>query len=317
MVKGSKGGLPYPSSHKISHQASEAQLPKSQCKGVCRSYFCGGLSRVQGAGENSAPTQGNIYYITKAQFSKAQTWDSRNLFAINAIWIDVDAHSKTPSFAEAERVHSLLIHALPELAGIPVPNIIIYSGRGFHLIWLIEQCAAKLTFMHRTVSAYYGEVIRDLIAGFKLTKYSVDGSYGANVSGLTRIPGTFNTHSSTYCTYEIILRQRDGRFKALSSVRLLCCTGCGRAACKRFAEAAGAAHKLGGLSGLFFAYFVLSLPNGWIPQRRSSSTGAEGQHTIETSSIRARGSVSTVNRSKKALQNEKRLNYNYIGSYRR
>lgn len=148
------------------------------------------------------------YYITKAQFSKAQTWDSRNLFAINAIWIDVDAHSKTPSFAEAERVHSLLIHALPELAGIPVPNIIIYSGRGFHLIWLIEQCAAKLTFMHRTVSAYYGEVIRDLIAGFKLTKYSVDGSYGANVSGLTRIPGTFNTHSSTYCTYEIIHRRR-------------------------------------------------------------------------------------------------------------
>lgn len=148
------------------------------------------------------------YYITKAQFSKAQTWDSRNLFAINAIWIDVDAHGETPSFAEAERVHSLLIHALPELAGIPVPNIIIYSGRGFHLVWLIEQCAAKLTFMHRAVSAYYGEVIRDLIAGFKLTKYSVDGSYGANIAGLTRIPGTFNTHSRTYCTYEIIHRWR-------------------------------------------------------------------------------------------------------------
>ena len=148
------------------------------------------------------------YYITKAQFSKAQTWDSRNLFAINAIWIDVDAHGETPSFAEAERVRSLLIHALPELAGIPVPNIIIYSGRGFHLVWLIEQCAAELAFMHRAVSHYYGEAIRDLIAGFKITKYSVDGSYGANVSGLTRIPGTFNTHSSTYCTYEIIHRRR-------------------------------------------------------------------------------------------------------------
>ena len=148
------------------------------------------------------------YYITKAQFSKAQTWDSRNLFAINAIWIDVDAHSETPSFAEAERMRSLLIHALPELAGIPVPNIIIYSGRGFHLVWLIEQCAAELTFMHRAVSAYYGEVIRDLIAGFKLTKYSVDGSYSANIAGLTRIPGTFNTYSSTYCTYEIIHRRR-------------------------------------------------------------------------------------------------------------
>lgn len=148
------------------------------------------------------------YYLTKAQFKAAQTWDGGELFALNAIWVDIDAHGETPSFAEAERVHSLLIHALPELAGIPVPNIIIYSGRGFHLVWLIEQCAAKLTFMHRTVSAYYGEVIRDLIAGFKLTKYSVDGSYGANIAGLTRIPGTFNTHSSTYCTYEIIHRLR-------------------------------------------------------------------------------------------------------------
>lgn len=148
------------------------------------------------------------YYITKAQFSKAQTWESEKLFALNAIWVDIDAHGETPSFAEAERVRSLLIHALPELAGIPVPNIIIYSGRGLHLLWLIEQCAAELAFMHRAVSAYYCKVIRDLIAGFKLTKYSVDGSYGANVSGLTRIPGTFNTHSNTYCTYEIIHRRR-------------------------------------------------------------------------------------------------------------
>ena len=148
------------------------------------------------------------YYITKAQFKAAQTWDTGELFALNAIWVDIDAHEETPGFAEAERVHSLLIHALPELAGIPVPNIIIYSGRGLHLLWLIEQCAAELAFMHRAVSAYYCEVIRDLIAGFKLTKYSVDGSYGANVSGLTRIPGTFNTHSNTYCTYEIIHRRR-------------------------------------------------------------------------------------------------------------
>ena len=149
------------------------------------------------------------YYITKAQFKAAQTWDTDELFALNAIWIDVDAHSKTPSFAEAERVRSLLIHALPELAGIPVPNIIIYSGRGLHLVWLIEQCAAELAFMHRSVSLYYGEAIQDLLAGLKFTKYySVDTGYCANIAGLTRIPGTFNTHSNTYCTYEIIHRRR-------------------------------------------------------------------------------------------------------------
>ena len=149
------------------------------------------------------------YYITKAQFKTAQTWDSRNLFALNAIWVDIDAHEKTPSFVEVERMRSLLIHALPELASIPIPNIIIYSGRGFHLVWLIEQCAAELAFMHRAVSHYYGETIQNLLAGLKFAKYySVDTGYCANIAGLTRIPGTLNTHSNTYCTYEIIHSQR-------------------------------------------------------------------------------------------------------------
>ena len=149
------------------------------------------------------------YYITKAQFSETQTWDSNKLFAVNAVWVDIDAHEGTPSFAEAERMRSLLIHALPELAGIPIPNLIVYSGRGFHLVWLIEQCAAKLAFMHRAISAYYGEAIQNLLAGLKFAKYySVDTGYCANIAGLTRIPGTLNTHSNTYCTYEIIHRQR-------------------------------------------------------------------------------------------------------------
>ena len=149
------------------------------------------------------------YYLTKAQFKAAQTWNSGELFALNAIWVDIDAHEKTPSFAETERMRSLLIRALPELAGLPVPNMVIYSGRGIHLVWLIEQCAAKLAFMHRAVSVYYGEAIQDLLVGLKFTKcYSVDTGYCANIAGLTRVPGTLNTHSNTYCTYEIIHRQR-------------------------------------------------------------------------------------------------------------
>ena len=149
------------------------------------------------------------YYLTKAQFKAAQTWDSGELFALNAIWVDIDAHGETSSFSETERMRSLLIHALPELASLPIPNVIICSGRGFHLVWLIEQCAAELAFMHRAVSHYYGETIQNLLAGLKFAKYySVDTGYCANIAGLTRIPGTFNTHSNTYCTYEILHSRR-------------------------------------------------------------------------------------------------------------
>ena len=201
------------------------------------------------------------YYLTKAQFKAAQTWDGGELFALNAIWVDIDAHGETPSFAEAERVHSLLIHALPELAGIPVPNIIIYSGRGFHLVWLIEQCAAKLTFMHRAVSAYYGEVIRDLIAGFKITKYSVDGSYGANVSGLTRIPGTFNTHSNTYCTYEIIHRRRILLTEQYDTVEYR--SGKGTVDSKRCCQFASSAVQAAGLQRVNALLKLLELRTNW------------------------------------------------------
>lgn len=201
------------------------------------------------------------YYITKAQFKAAQTWDTDELFALNAIWVDIDAHGETPSFAEAERMRSLLIHALPELAGIPVPNIIIYSGRGLHLLWLIEQCAAELAFMHRAVSHYYGEAIRDLIAGFKITKYSVDGSYGANVSGLTRIPGTFNTHSSTYCTYEIIHRRRILLTEQYDTVEYR--SGKGTVDSKRCCQFAPSAVQAAGLQRVNALLKLLELRTSW------------------------------------------------------
>ena len=48
-----------------------------------------------------------------------------------------------------------------------------------------------------------------LTASSLLTKYySVDKKYCASIAGLTRVPGTLNTHANTYCTYEIIHSQR-------------------------------------------------------------------------------------------------------------
>lgn len=143
------------------------------------------------------------YYITKAQFSKAQTWDSRNLFAINAIWIDVDAHEKTSNCPNQEDALSLLSQGIEIWTELPEPNIVVYSGRGFHLIWLIGQCAASLGFMASEISKYIGNTIQNLFTDLQIIGYSVDSGYCSNIAGLTRIPGTFNTHANNYCTCEI------------------------------------------------------------------------------------------------------------------
>ena len=143
------------------------------------------------------------YYITKAQFKTAQTWDSRNLFAINAIWIDIDAHEKTSNCPNPEDALSLLSQGIEIWTELPEPNIVVYSGRGFHLIWLIDQCAASLGFMASEISKYIGNTIQNLLTDLQIIGYSVDSGYCSNIAGLTRIPGTFNTHANDYCTCEI------------------------------------------------------------------------------------------------------------------
>ena len=143
------------------------------------------------------------YYITKAQFKAAQTWDTGELFALNAIWVDIDAHEKASNCPNPEDALSLLSQGLEIWTELPEPNIVVYSGRGFHLIWLIGQCAASLGFMASEISKHIGNAIQNLLTDLQIIGYSVDSGYCSNIAGLTRIPGTFNTHANNYCTCEI------------------------------------------------------------------------------------------------------------------
>lgn len=135
------------------------------------------------------------YYITKAQFKAAQTWDTDELFALNAIWVDIDAHEKASNCPNPEDALSLLSQGLEIWTELPEPNIVVYSGRGFHLIWLIGQCAASLGFMASEISKHIGNAIQNLLTDLQIIGYSVDSGYCSNIAGLTRIPGTFNTHA--------------------------------------------------------------------------------------------------------------------------
>ncbi len=143
------------------------------------------------------------YYITKAQFKAAQTWDTDELFALNAIWVDIDAHEKASNCPNPEDALSLLSQGLEIWTELPEPNVVVYSGRGFHLIWLIGQCAASLGFMASEISKHIGNAIQNLLTDLQIIGYSVDSGYCSNIAGLTRIPGTFNTHANNYCTCEI------------------------------------------------------------------------------------------------------------------
>lgn len=146
------------------------------------------------------------YYYCKAQHTDTGAWGAENVFAHNAIYVDIDAHGIADTAAGKSLIDAIC-YALPDM-GIPSPNIIEDSGRGYHLVWLIYQVSAKLGWMVTKVSEHFAEVISSLIAERNAQGYSVDLGYSSNITGLTRIPGTYNTASGTYATYQTIHTQR-------------------------------------------------------------------------------------------------------------
>lgn len=138
------------------------------------------------------------YYYSKSQHCGKATWGMDRAFAFNAIFVDIDAHGCAQ--ASAKNLIDTICYTLPDI-GIPCPNIIENSGRGYHLIWLIEQVAVSLDWMVKKVTQNFSLSIHELLCAHNACGFNVDISYASNVSGLTRIPGSFNTVSQTYSDF--------------------------------------------------------------------------------------------------------------------
>lgn len=71
-------------------------------------------------------------YITPNEFYHWRL--IKNAAALNALYVDIDAHRGEDIMYKVAAAISAL-----EAAGIPEPNCIVYTGRGAHLYWLIER----------------------------------------------------------------------------------------------------------------------------------------------------------------------------------
>lgn len=75
-------------------------------------------------------------YITPNEFYHWRL--IKNAAALNAMYVDIDAHRGEDIMYKVAAAISAL-----EAAGIPEPNCIVYTGRGAHLYWLIERTPAN------------------------------------------------------------------------------------------------------------------------------------------------------------------------------
>lgn len=155
------------------------------------------------------------YYYGRAQHCGNATWGENRAFAYNAIHIDIDAHGTNVN--DGRTTIDAICYALPDV-GIPSPNVIEASGRGYHLVWYIDQVAATLGWMVEAVSVFFARKIQELMATSGVKGYQVDIGYTSNIAGLTRIPGTYNTAAGTYASYQMLHAVRMDLSKVYDSI---------------------------------------------------------------------------------------------------
>jgi hypothetical protein len=155
------------------------------------------------------------YYYGKAQHTGHSTWGTEGAFAYNALYVDIDAHGT--AVTPTKNLLENLLYALPD-TGVPVPNIVETSGRGYHLVWLIEQVSAQLERLVKAVSEHFSNTVKDLLYVIGSVGCQVDTGYSSNVAGLTRIPGTYNTAAGAYAEYRLLNSDRLDVPKAYDSI---------------------------------------------------------------------------------------------------
>ena len=91
--------------------------------------------------------QSNNYYITANTTKKYRSRAESNLFSINNIVLDFDIHSRMNQHDREELIEDFIWHLKRDLfsvhdgTGIPMPNVIHYTGRGVQLWWIF--CTRK------------------------------------------------------------------------------------------------------------------------------------------------------------------------------
>ena len=160
--------------------------------------------------------RGADYYFSKAQMIRPGKWREENVFAFNAIYLDLDAHDRQ---IDLERLETLITGLIEEDGTIPSPSIVVRSGRGLQLIWPFDQRPACFLPSVKMITQYYADVVSELLdmCGDPDFRGLVDWGNCANVAGVTRLPGGTNTKNGARATFHVLSQRHIDFDSALDS----------------------------------------------------------------------------------------------------
>ena len=130
-------------------------------------------------------------WISQGEFTRPNR-QKINLARIAVCWVDLDLHHETsPAALKALGKDKALERALSisRSRGIPTPSLILWTGRGLVLKWLVDvlpkQAYPRWAAVQRMLVEAYAELGADAAA--------------RDASRILRIPGTFNPKSGDLC----------------------------------------------------------------------------------------------------------------------
>lgn len=167
----------------------------------------------------SIKTFGNLrqhmdYYIVANSFKSPKFRRAVNVHSLTNIVVDIDVHHARRGIKGCRDVIMQRLDALLYLIfvkkpiGLPCPNTVVHTGRGIQLWWTIKPLSAKkLKYIYKGIQEYLFTALEKEInsADPELKEYVLlDISASKKMSGLFRLPGTWNTRSKTYGDFWIL-----------------------------------------------------------------------------------------------------------------
>lgn len=154
------------------------------------------------------------YYIVANSFKSPKFRRAVNVHSLTNIVVDIDVHHARGGIKGCRDVIMQRLDALLYLIfvkkpiGLPCPNTVVHTGRGIQLWWTIKPLSAKkLKYIYKGIQEYLFTALEKEInsADPELKEYVLlDISASKKMSGLFRLPGTWNTRSKTYGDFWIL-----------------------------------------------------------------------------------------------------------------
>lgn len=144
------------------------QSKESTCRDL---YFC---TSTQAMAEERTDKRGQPYYVAK----RAQ----ENAVKLKSLFIDIDLKDGDNGYASENELFAALAGFL-EFTGLPKPSIVVHSGGGVHVYWLLQDALFVPEWMELSFA---------LVEAIKRYGLKCDSQCTIDAARVLRIPGTMN-----------------------------------------------------------------------------------------------------------------------------